>query len=248
MLPREKTFCAATRPSPVRSGQPLPSRAGFGDGTNPRGCRKLRLARFREGHEFHTLRKRSVSRWFRGRARVPLVPQTPPPQRRLPAAGGTLPREKTFCAATRPSPVRSRQRLPFRAGFGKGTSSTRAANAAPSMAASSRWGLPPCKTLSSACYAAESCPLPAAASVSLGSGKGTSSRRSGKLRLTRVLGRARVPLVPQTPPPQRRLPAAGGMLPCEKTFCAATRPSPVRSRQRLPRVRRAAGAATCAGR
>ena len=388
MLPREKTFCAATRPSPVRSRQPLPSFARFREGTSSRRSGKLRLSR------------------VLGRARVPLVPQTPPPQRRLPAAGGTLPREKLFRSLLRGRVLSAPgSRFRFAPVLGRARVPLVPQTPPPQRRLPAAGGYRPAKNFSAACYAAESCPLPAAASVSRrfwgwhesqrmrkapsfarfreghefhscrkrrllnggfqplggrcpakrlfaqlrgrvlsapgsgfrltpGSGKARvpyvaessvsrgfweghefhscrkrrllkggfqplggccpakrlfaqlrgrvlsapgsrlrlapvpgryefqtfrkapsfagfregHSRGCRKIRLARVPGRARVPLVPQTPPPQRRLPAAGGMLPCEKTFCAATRPSPVRSRQRLPRVRRAAGAATCAGR
>ncbi len=210
MPPRERLFPQpATRPSPVRSRQRLPSRARSTKGKSSRRCGKTPS---RAGHDFQTLRKNSVSR----RARLPDVAQKlrfvpgfgkgTSSTRAVTAAQSTAASSRwgECCPANaffrsllrgrvlsapgsgfRLAPVPRRARLPdvaeklrsapgttsrrcpktpFRAGFGKGTSSTRAVTAAQSTAASSRWGNAARET--AACSAAESCPLPAAASVS----------------------------------------------------------------------------------
>ena len=240
-------------------------------GTSSRGCPKTSSrAGFWEGHEFHSCRNRRpinsgfqplgecrpANAFFRSllRGRVLSAPGSgfrlaPVPRRaRLPDVA-----EKLRSAPGTTS--RRCPKTPFRAGFGKGTSSTRAVTAAQSTAASSRWGNAARET--AACYAAESCPLPAAASVSRpfreghdfqtlrknsvsrrgttsscqklrfapGFGKGTSSTRAVTAAQSTAASSRWGNAAPRTPFPQ-----------------PATRPSPVRSRQRLPsRARSAKG-------
>ena len=99
---------------------------GLGKGTTPRGCGKTPFrAGSGEGHEFHSCRnRRPINSGFQ-----PLG-EFSPAKRLFPFRADV---EKGTSS-------RGCEKNPLRAGLGKGTSSTRAVNAARSTAASSRWG------------------------------------------------------------------------------------------------------------
>ncbi len=138
-MPREKTFSATRTLSAQPNFIPAPLRSGIGEGQEFRDCKKTPLLRFGEGHEFHSCRKcRPLNGGFQ-----PLR-ECCPAKRLFPQPALCL-RQPNFI----PAPLRSGigQGQEFRdckktplLRLGKGTSSTRAENTAPSLAASSRWG------------------------------------------------------------------------------------------------------------